>query len=95
MIAPLLAVVNRDLGPDPNYVWIGLVNTLMLACGCIIVGRLSGLCGRRYIFAGGSCLGLIGAIVCSRETSIPNLISGNVLLGLAASVQTSISFVMG
>lgn len=67
----------------------------MLACGYIIVGRLSDLCGRRYFFAGGNCLGLIGAIVCSRATSIPNLIGGNVLLGLAASVQTSIPFVMG
>jgi len=67
----------------------------MLACGYIIVGRLSDLCGRRYFFVGGNCLGLIGAIVCSRATSIPNLIGGNVLLGLAASCQTSIPFVMG
>ncbi|OAG36933.1 copper-translocating P-type ATPase [Fonsecaea monophora] len=95
LAAPVLNSINNDLGPDPNFVWIGLVNTLMLACGYIIVGRLSDLCGRRYFFVGGNTLGLVGAIVCSRASSITNLIGGNVLLGLAASVQTSIPFVMG
>lgn len=95
MVAPILNIINTDIGPDPNYYWVGLVNTLMLASGYIIVGRLSDLCGRRYFFVTGNFLGLIGAVVCSRASSIPNLIGGNVLLGLAASVQTSIPFVMG
>jgi MFS family permease len=65
----------------------------MLAIGYTVIGRLSDLCGRRYFFIGGNTLGLVGAIVSSRATSIPNLIGANVLLGLAASVQTSIPFV--
>lgn len=95
LAAPILNVINEDIGPNPNYVWIGLVNTLMLAVGYTIVGRLSDLCGRRYFFTGGNFMGVIGAIICSRASSIPVLIGGNVFLGLAASVQTSIPFVLG
>jgi hypothetical protein len=26
--APNLALINADIGPDPNYVWIGLIYTM-------------------------------------------------------------------
>jgi MFS family permease len=41
LAAPLLGVINDDIGPDPNYVWIALVYTLTLAIGLVLVGRLS------------------------------------------------------
>jgi hypothetical protein len=43
--APNLALINADIGPDPNYVWIGLIYTMALAIGLLLVGRLSDLFG--------------------------------------------------
>jgi hypothetical protein len=45
LAAPNLALINEDIGPDPNYVWIGLVYSLTLAIGLLLVGRLSDLFG--------------------------------------------------
>ena len=45
LAAPNLALINEDVGPDPNYVWIGLAYSLTLAIGLLLVGRLSDLFG--------------------------------------------------
>jgi MFS family permease len=63
LVAPLLGIINDDIGPDPNYLWIGLVYTLTLAVGQVLVGRLSDLFGRRWFFVLGSALALVGTIV--------------------------------
>lgn len=48
--APILAVINADIGPDPNLAWVGLVYTLMLAVFLTLVGRVSDVFGRRWVF---------------------------------------------
>lgn len=47
LAAPNLALINKDIGPDPNINWMSLVYTLTLAIGLLLVGRLSDLFGRR------------------------------------------------
>ena len=47
LAAPALGLINSDIGPDPNIIWVSLVYTLTLAIGLILVGRLSDLFGRR------------------------------------------------
>lgn len=59
-----------------------------------MVGRLGDLFGRRYILIGGQLLGLIGAIVCATAKTVPTVIGGSVLCGLAAAVQLTFSFVI-
>ncbi|KAJ4990940.1 trichothecene efflux pump [Stagonosporopsis vannaccii] len=95
LIAPIMNVVNEDIGPDPNYIWLGLVNTLMQAVGFTLVGRLSDLFGRRWFVICGNFLGVLGAIISATAKDIPSLIGGNVFLGLATSVQTSVPFILG
>jgi len=95
LAAPLLTIINDDIGPDPNYVWIALVYTLTLAVGQVLVGRLSDLFGRRWFFILGSTLALIGCIVSAVATSIPMLIGGTVMIGFAAASQLSYVFVVG
>jgi len=36
LAAPLLGIINEDIGPDPNYVWVALVYTLTLAVGQVL-----------------------------------------------------------
>jgi hypothetical protein len=50
LAAPNLALINSDIGPDPNIGWVSLVYTLTLAIGLLLVGRLSDLFGRRVGF---------------------------------------------
>lgn len=95
LAAPVISVINNDIGPNASYVWVGLVNVLMQAIGFTLVGRLSDLAGRRYFVIAGNALGVTGSIVSATAKSIPVLIGGNVLLGLAACVQTSVPFILG
>ncbi|KAN0099069.1 MFS general substrate transporter [Hyaloscypha variabilis] len=95
LASPLLGTINADIGPNPNYIWVGLIYILTWGPAQLLVGRLSDLFGRRYFFIGGTVLGLIGCIVSARASSIPMLIGGTALLGLAASAQLSYMFVIG
>ncbi|TPR06761.1 PAS domain family protein [Aspergillus niger] len=89
-----LSAINADLGPDPSYSLISTVFTLISGVGLLLVGRLGDLFGRRYILIGGQLLGLIGAIVCATAKTVPTVIGGSVLCGLAAAVQLTFSFVI-
>lgn len=95
LAAPLLGIINSDIGPDPSYIWISLVYTLTLAIGQTLVGRLSDIFGRRWFFISGNILALIGCIICAVATNINMVIGGTTLIGLAASTQLSFTFVVG
>ncbi|KAL2756682.1 hypothetical protein ACRALDRAFT_2101844 [Sodiomyces alcalophilus JCM 7366] len=94
-VAPILHVINADIGPDPNIVWVALVYTLTSAVTLTIIGRLSDMFGRRWIFVGGAFLGVVGSIICSVATSVPMLIGGMTIIGVAAATQLSYFYVMG
>ncbi|KAF2465115.1 MFS general substrate transporter [Lindgomyces ingoldianus] len=93
--APILGVINADIGPDGRYVWISLVYNAVLAVFLSPVGRLSDIFGRRYFFVGGALVAIIGSIVCATAKDIPTLIGGNVLLAAATATQLSFHFVVG
>lgn len=93
--APILATINADIGPDPNYIWISYVYNTCMAVTFALLGRLSDLFGRRYFFIGGGVLATVGSIICSRAQDIPTLIGGNVFLGVASGTQLSYHFVLG
>jgi MFS family permease len=80
---------TRTLGPDPKITWVALCYLLTTSIGLLFVGRVTDIFGRRYWFIGGSAIGTIGSIVCSRSTSVEMLIGGQTLIGIGASVQLS------
>lgn len=43
----VLATINAEIGPDPNYVWIALVYTLTSSVTFLVIGRVSDIFGRR------------------------------------------------
>ena len=47
LAAPMLNIINNDIGPDPNISWVSLIYPVTMAVGLLLVGRLSDLFGRR------------------------------------------------
>lgn len=95
LVAPLLAIINADIGPNKNIAWVPLVFPVGLAVGQTLVGRLSDIFGRRYFLAGGQGLGVIGGIICGTAKNVPTLIGGSALVGLAGSTALSFPFIIG
>ena len=93
--APVLAIINVDLGPDSSLSWISYVYNTALAVTFPILGRMSDTFGRRYYFIGGAVLGVAGSAICATAQSISTLIGGNTLLGIASATQLSYHFVLG
>jgi len=67
----------------------------MLSIFLTLIGRISDIFGRRWVFAGGSILGCIGSIICVCATNIPMLIGGTTVIGIGAATQVSFPIVMG
>ncbi|KAF0320388.1 fungal trichothecene efflux pump [Colletotrichum asianum] len=93
--APILTVINADIGPDPNIVWAALVYTLTSAVCLTIIGRVTDIFGRRPVFIAGAALGVIGSIVAATATSVNMFIGGTTIIGIAASTQLSFYYVVG
>lgn len=47
LVAPLLGVINADIGPDANIAWVPLAYLLTLTVFLVLVGRLTDIFGRR------------------------------------------------
>ena len=73
--APILGVINADIGPDSRYVWISLVYNAVLAVFLSPIGRLSDIFGRRYFFVGGALVAIVGSVVCATAKDIPTLVN--------------------
>jgi MFS family permease len=67
----------------------------MLSVFLTLIGRISDIFGRRWVFAGGSIIGLIGSIVGAVAKDIPTLIGATTLIGIGASTQVSFPIVVG
>ncbi|KAJ1327022.1 Fungal trichothecene efflux pump (TRI12) [Microdochium nivale] len=93
--APILPLINADIGPSPNIVWVPLSYTLTSAVALTIIGRVSDIFGRRWVFVGGVALGIVGSIVCALARDVDTLIGGTTIIGIAAATQLSYFYVMG
>lgn len=72
-----------------------LAYTLTSAVTLTIIGRVSDIFGRRWVFVGGAALGVIGSIIAATAQSVNTLIGATVILGIAAATQLSYFYVMG
>ena len=94
LVAPLLTVINDDLGPSDNITWVALVYLLCQAVFFLIVGRLTDIFGRRWFFISGSVIGLIGSILGATATSINQMIAAELFIGIASGFQISFFWVV-
>ncbi|KAF3023455.1 hypothetical protein E8E14_000634 [Neopestalotiopsis sp. 37M] len=95
LISGVLAQINAELGPDPDYLWIGYTYTLCTACTFCLVGRVSDLFGRRYVIIGGNALALVGSIVASQAQTVKTVIGGMALISVGTSCQIGFQFILG
>jgi MFS family permease len=89
-----LSIINEDLGPSPNYVLISTVTTVTSGCLLALVGRLGDILGRRYFLIGGQVFALLAGIVGATAQSINAMIGASTLVGIAAGVQLTFTFVV-
>ena len=89
LAAPVLNAINREIGPDPDITWVSLSWTLTQGISTLVVGRMSDVFGRRWIFVISCLLGTVGAIWASQAGTVKQLIGATVMLGLAGGVQIS------
>ncbi|KAI9729356.1 MAG: hypothetical protein M1834_006879 [Cirrosporium novae-zelandiae] len=87
-------IINEDIGPSPNYLFISTAFTLSSGVGLALVGRLGDILGRRYFLIGGQILGFVGSLICATANTINILIAGTVIIGIAAAVQLTFTFVV-
>lgn len=82
LLAPVLGIVNQDIGPDANIIWVALAYSLVLSVGFTLFGKTSDTFCRlcTYIFVQGHYLIFLGgvgavlgarALVCSVPLSAP------------------------
>ncbi|KAK5115251.1 hypothetical protein LTR62_001451 [Meristemomyces frigidus] len=93
--ANTLSLINKELGPSPNVIWLAVAWQAGFAVAFLWVGRLSDIFGRRWFFIGSSALAITGNIIAASAQDINMLIAANIINGLAASGQLSFSVVLG
>ncbi|CAK7205596.1 hypothetical protein SEUCBS139899_008374 [Sporothrix eucalyptigena] len=82
----ILSYINTDLGPDPSYTWITVSWNLGGAIFVTVAGRLSDIFGRRYFMITGSCLLIVGSIICATGQSIGQMIAGGAIFGAGSGL---------
>ncbi|KAL4804326.1 fungal trichothecene efflux pump [Aspergillus unguis] len=93
--ANVLSIVDADIGPSPQKIWVLLAYIL---CQCVtftIVGRISDLFGRRYFYLFGSALALIASIASAKAENMNTLIGMSALNGIASAIQVQSSITAG
>ncbi|KAF2806809.1 trichothecene efflux pump [Mytilinidion resinicola] len=96
--APAAAVISfiaKDISDDGNEALFSIIWSVSAPISTLLFGRLSDRFGRRYFVIGANVVGLVGGIIGSRAKSINDLVGANVMLGLAAGVQSSYLLVVG
>lgn len=88
-----LGIINEDLGPSPNYVLISTIQTVTSGFLLALVGRLGDILGRRYFLIGGQAFSLVASIVGVVAKNINTMIGVGTLMGCAAGVQLTFTFV--
>ncbi|KAL6240300.1 hypothetical protein RBB50_012787 [Rhinocladiella similis] len=83
----LYTVINVDIGPDPDVIWVNLAFGLTQTIVYVILGRASDLFGRRWFAITGNALCVIGYLICSRAHSIKMVIGGMTIAGFGYGAQ--------
>lgn len=79
-----------SVGGAADASWIANSNFLLtLACGPIF-GSLTDRLGKKWFIVGGCAIGVIGSFVSSSAKSVYRIIGGNVLTGIAVSLEHDI-----
>lgn len=93
LLAPILGIINDDIGPSPNLPWVATGWVLTQGVIALVVGRLTDIFGRRWIFIAGSVIGLVGSIFGSQAQTINQLIGASVINGFAGGIQVNFTWV--
>lgn len=91
IVATAMPKIIADLSGFPLLGWVFSIYLLVQSVTIPIYGRLADLHGRKSVFCYGTCIFLIGSILCGFSTSMISLILFRGLQGLGAGAITTLS----
>ncbi|KAF5556070.1 hypothetical protein FNAPI_5861 [Fusarium napiforme] len=71
LIAPIITVINKDLGPVSYYTWLASAWSITGGPGLVVAGTLSDLIGRRWFIIGSGIVSGVSGIVGATAHSVP------------------------
>jgi MFS family permease len=80
LAVPILAIVNDDIGPNPNITWISYVAILGIAVRLPITARYTVIFGRRTFIIVEQFVMAIGATVAAVAQNVPTLIGATAIM---------------
>ncbi|KAF2652922.1 fungal trichothecene efflux pump [Lophiostoma macrostomum CBS 122681] len=81
----VLAVINADIGPDPNIALVSLLFVTLKGLLMLLVGSLSDIMGRRWFLIGSQSIGFIGFCIAAKAASVNGLIGASAVIAVAGS----------
>jgi EmrB/QacA subfamily drug resistance transporter len=96
IVATATPSIVSQLGGFSQLTWVFSAFLLAQAATIPIYGRLADLYGRRRVFAAGTCVFLVGSLLCGLATTMTQLILFRVVQGLGAgAIQPVASTIIG
>lgn len=93
--ANTISIIYADLGGRTAEQWATTIWGLGSCIGFLLVERLSGMFGRKWIVQGTTLLSLVGCIVGATATRFEAIVGANLCNGLASAGQLSFEIVLG
>ncbi|KAI1612335.1 fungal trichothecene efflux pump [Exophiala viscosa] len=94
--AAVLTFIAEDIGTSGgNESLFSIVWTMCAAVTMLLLGRLSDKFGRRPFVLSATVISIVGAIIAATAKTMNALIGANVLLGLAAGIQSCYALLVG
>jgi MFS family permease len=92
LAAPILDIINEDIGPNPNITWISYVAVLGIAVSLPITARYTDIFGRRIFVITEQAIMAVGAIVGACAPNVPTLIGATAIMSSFSGGAYSYSF---
>ena len=92
IIATALPTIAGEFDAFESYAWVGTAYIAAAAVGTPLLGKLSDLYGRRWIFLGTMGMFILGSLLCGISQSMNQLIAARVVQGFGGGAIQALAF---
>src|SRR6478736_696306 len=92
IIATALPTIAGEFDAFESYAWVGTAYIAAAAVGTPLLGKLSDLYGRRWVFLGTMGMFILGSLLCGISQSMNQLIASRVVQGFGGGAIQALAF---